>query len=217
MKIEEQAGRREKMVKNQLEKRGIKDPRVLAAFRKVPRHLFIPEGMRNRAYEDCPLPIGHGQTISQPYTVARMTEALELTGSEIVLEIGAGSGYQAAILAELCEWVYTVERVRDLALKAREILDKLGCHNVAVRTGDGTLGWREHAPYDKVIVTAGAPEIPRPLVEQLKEGGSMVIPIGTEHTQNMILGIKKGGKLVTKDLGAFRFVELIGKHGWHNG
>jgi len=217
MKIEEQAGRREKMVKNQLEKRGIKDPRVLAAFRKVPRHLFIPEGMRNRAYEDCPLPIGHGQTISQPYTVARMTEALELTGSEIVLEIGAGSGYQAAILAELCEWVYTVERVRDLALKAREILDKLGCHNVAVRTGDGTLGWREHAPYDKVIVTAGAPEIPRPLVEQLKEGGSMVIPIGSQHTQNMILGIKKGGKLVTKDLGAFRFVELIGKHGWHNG
>ncbi len=207
-------GQREKMVRNQLEKRGVKNPMVLEAFRKVPRHLFMPEGMRHRAYEDTPLPIGEGQTISQPYTVARMTEALELTGKEIVLEIGAGSGYQAAILAELAEWVYTVERIRELATRARKILDELGYHNVAIITGDGTLGYREHAPYGAIIVTAGSPEIPRPLVEQLDEGGKMVIPVGDQLTQHMIRGIKKGGKLETADLGAYRFVELVGEHGW---
>jgi protein-L-isoaspartate(D-aspartate) O-methyltransferase len=214
MAVDEYTGRREKMVRTQIEKRGIKDPRVLEAFRKAPRHLFMPEGLRTRAYEDGPLPIGQGQTISQPYTVARMTEALELTGKEIVLEIGTGSGYQAAILAELAEWVYSVERIRDLAMGARKILDELKYHNVAIHVSDGTLGWRDHAPYDRVIVTAGAPEIPRPLVEQLKEGGIMVIPVGDTHTQNMIVGVKKGGKLETTDIGPYRFVELIGTHGW---
>jgi protein-L-isoaspartate(D-aspartate) O-methyltransferase len=210
------AGQRERMVRTQMERRDIRDPRVLAAFRKVPRHLFIPEGIRSRAYEDTPLPIGQGQTISQPYTVARMTEALELTGKEIVLEVGTGSGYQAAILAELAEWVYSVERLRDLSHQARKLLDALGYHNVALRVGDGTLGWPEHGPYDGVIVTAGSPEIPRPLVEQLKEGGRLVIPVGDVHTQNMIVGVKVGGKLETTDLGPYRFVELVGEHGWKN-
>ena len=208
------SGAREKMVREQLEKRGIKDERVLKAFRAVPRHEFMPEAIQHQAYEDTPLPIGDGQTISQPYTVARMTELLELTPSHIVLEIGTGSGYQAAVLAEIAEWVYSVERHRDLAQKAREALDRTGYHNVAVRVGDGTLGWREHAPYDAVIITAGAPEIPRPLVEQLKDGGRLVAPVGDKFTQHMILGVKKGGQLETKDVGAYRFVELIGKHGW---
>jgi protein-L-isoaspartate(D-aspartate) O-methyltransferase len=208
------AGHREKMVRTQLEARGIHDPRVLAAARKVPRHLFMPEGIRSRAYEDTPLPIGQGQTISQPYTVARMTELLELTGKEVVLEIGTGSGYQAALLSELAEWVYSVERVRDLAQQARKLLDELRCHNIAIRVGDGTLGWKDHAPYDRVIVTAGSPEIPRPLIEQLKEGGRIVIPVGDAYTQNMIVGVKKGAEIETKDTGAYRFVELIGTHGW---
>lgn len=215
MGINDLAGTRDRMVRTQMEKRGIQDRRVLEAFRKVPRHLFIPEGIRNRAYEDSPLPVGRGQTISQPYTVARMTELLELTGAEIVLEIGTGSGYQSAILAELAEWVYSVERMRDLAMQARKILDELKYYNVAVKVGDGTMGWREQAPYDRVIVTAGSPEIPRPLVEQLKDGGRIVIPVGDAHTQNMIVGVKKGGKLETKDMGAYRFVELIGEHGWN--
>jgi len=202
------------MVRTQIEKRGIKDPRVLAAFRKVPRHLFMPEGIRSRAYEDSPLPIGHGQTISQPYTVARMTEALALTGKEVALEIGTGSGYQTAILCELCDWVYSVERVRSLAMGARKILDELGYHNVAVMVGDGTLGWKERAPYDAIIVTAGAPEIPHPLVEQLKEGGRLVIPVGDQFTQSMVRGEKKDGEFKTRDLGAYRFVELIGTYGW---
>lgn len=214
MVVNDLAGQREKMVRTQLEARGIKDPRALAAFRKVPRHLFIPEGMRSRAYDDSPLPIGQGQTISQPYTVARMTEALQLAGREIVLEIGAGSGYQTAILAELASWVYSVERLRDLAQSARQLLDQLEYHNVAINVGDGTFGWKEHGPYDAVIVTAGAPEIPKPLISQLKEGGRLVIPVGDQYTQNLILGVKKGDGLETEDLGAYRFVELIGTYGW---
>ncbi len=214
MEAENYTGQRRKMVRTQLQSRGIKDPRVLEAFNTVPRHFFVPEGMRHRAYEDSPLPIGQGQTISQPYTVARMTEALELKGDEIVLEIGAGCGYQAAILSQLAEWVYSVERLRDLAKMARENLDRLGYHNVAVKVGDGTLGWREHAPFNAVIVTAGAPEIPRPLVEQLDEGGRIIIPVGDSYTQNMVRGVKSKGKLDTEDLGAFRFVELVGEYGW---
>lgn len=214
MDLNDQAGQREKMVRTQLEARLIRDPRVLAAFRKVPRHYFLPEGMRNRAYDDTPLPIGHGQTISQPYTVARMTEALGLTGNEVVLEIGTGSGYQTAILAELAAWVYSVERIRELALSARNLLDELGYENVAINVADGTFGWKDHAPYDAIIVTAGAPDIPKPLIVQLKEGGRLVIPVGDLATQNLILGAKKGDQLLTEDLGAYRFVELIGAHGW---
>ncbi len=204
------------MVRSQIERRGVKDPRVLEAFRKVPRHLFMPEHARHQAYDDTPLPIGEGQTISQPYTVARMTEALGLEGHEIVLEVGTGSGYQAAILAELCEWVYSVERIRDLASGARRILDELKYHNVAIKVGDGTLGWREHSPFDGVIVTAGGPSIPGPLVDQLKEGARIVIPVGDQNSQNMIVGVKKGGKLETKNIGPYRFVELKGAHGWQD-
>lgn len=214
MATNEYAGQREKMVRTQLERRGIQNELVLAAFRKVPRHRFMPEGVQSRAYDDCPLPIGGGQTISQPYTVARMTEALELQGDEIVLEIGTGSGYQAAILAEIAQWVYSVERHRDLAMFARNILDELGYHNVAVKVGDGTLGWKEHSPYEGVLVTAAAPEIPKPLVNQLKDGGRMVIPVGSKYSQNMIVGVKRGEKLETRDIGPYRFVELVGSYGW---
>ena len=207
------ANQREKMVRDQLERRDVADPKVLAAFRRVPRHLFVPEVMRHRAYEDSPLPIGEGQTISQPYTVAAMTEALELSGSEVVLEIGTGSGYQTAILAELSEWVYSVERLRELSARARRTLDELGYENVALRVADGTLGWRENGPYDAIIVTAGGPEIPKPLVEQLKEGGRLVIPVGDLNVQSLMLGEKRDGRLVTRELGAYRFVELIGAFG----
>ena len=213
MGISNNGNQREKMVRDQLERRGISDPDVLAAFRRVPRHLFVPEVMRHRAYEDCPLPIGEGQTISQPYTVAAMTEALELSGSEVVLEIGTGSGYQTAILAELAEWVYSVERLRELSGRARKTLEELGYDNFALRVGDGTLGWRENGPYDAIIVTAGGPEIPKPLIEQLKEGGRLVIPVGDLNTQALILGEKRDGRLVTRELGAYRFVELIGAFG----
>ena len=207
------AGQRERMVREQIERRGIADPEALAAFRRVPRHLFVPEAMRHRAYDDCPLPIGEGQTISQPYTVAAMTEALELTGSEVVLEIGTGSGYQTAVLAELCEWVYSVERLRELSGRARKALDELGCTNVALRVGDGTLGWREFAPYDAIIVTAGGPEVPKPLIEQLKEGGKLVMPVGDLTVQSLLRGEKTEGRLATRELGAYRFVELIGAFG----
>ena len=207
------ANQREKMVRDQLERRDVADPKVLAAFRRVPRHLFVPEVMRHRAYEDSPLPIGEGQTISQPYTVAAMTEALELSGSEVVLEIGTGSGYQTAILAELSEWVYSVERLRELSARARRTLDELGYENVALRVADGTLGWRENGPYDAIIVPAGGPEIPKPLVEQLKEGCRLVIPVGDLNVQSLMLGEKRDGRLVTRELGAYRFVELIGAFG----
>ena len=207
------ANQREKMVRDQLVRRDVADPKVLAAFRRVPRHLIVPEVMRHRAYEDSPLPIGEGQTISQPYTVAAMTEALELSGSEVVLEIGTGSGYQTAILAELSEWVYSVERLRELSARARRTLDELGYENVALRVADGTLGWRENGPYDAIIVTAGGPEIPKPLVEQLKEGCRLVIPVGDLNVQSLMLGEKRDGRLVTRELGAYRFVELIGAFG----
>ncbi len=207
-------GRREKMVRTQIQDRGIKDPRVLEAFRKVPRHLFIPEGLAEQAYDDNPLPIGRSQTISQPYTVARMTEALGLTGKEKILEIGAGSGYQAAILAELGDWVYSVERISELARNARAVLDRLGYVNVAIRVGDGTRGWKEESPFDAIIITAGGPKIPEPLFKQLAEDGRMVIPVGDKISQNMKLVTKRQGEPIVKDLGAYRFVELVGEYGW---
>ncbi len=203
------------MVKNQIEMRGIKDKRVLRAMMRVPRHLFVPEEYRKRAYEDHPLPIGEGQTISQPYIVALMTSLLELKGDEKVLEIGTGSGYQAAILAELAGEVYSVERIPSLAIKAAETLEKLGYKNVHIKVGDGTLGWEENAPYDAIIVTAAAPKVPSSLIKQLKVGGRLVIPIGERFIQSLHRYIKgKDGNLKGEDFGGCVFVPLKGKEGW---
>ena len=205
---------RERMVETQTKARGIKDERVLKAMLKVPRHLFVDEALRDQAYGDFPLPIGEGQTISQPYIVALMTEALELKGNERVLEIGTGSGYQTAILAELALWVYTIERFPTLLERAKKVLKELGYKNISFKLDDGTLGWKEAAPFDAIIVTAASPDIPLPLVEQLTEGGRMVIPIGDEFSQTLIKGVKKGGKLHTKALEPVRFVKLVGAYGF---
>lgn len=205
---------RERMVETQIKARGIKDPKVLQAMLKVPRHLFVDEALQDQAYGDFPLPIGEGQTISQPYIVALMTEALELTGNERVLEIGTGSGYQTAILAEIALWVYTIERYHKLAEKAKKILFKLGYKNISFKVGDGTLGWAEASPFDAIIVTAAAPQIPKPLVDQLTEGGRIVIPVGDEFSQILVKGIKKGDTLKIQELEPVRFVKLIGAYGF---
>ncbi len=205
---------RQRMVDEQLVPRGIRGKRVLDAMRKVPRHLFVDEALYAQAYSDFPLPIGEEQTISQPFMVAVMTEALEMKGDERVLELGTGSGYQTAILAELCHRVYTIERVSSLAARARKVMDRLGYGNVIVRIGDGTLGWKEEAPFDAIIVTAGAPDIPHPLVDQLKIGGRLVIPVGGEFMQSLIRVRKTETGTEKEDMGGCRFVKLIGEHGW---
>ena len=188
---------------------------MLEAFRKVPRHLFLDEALWPQAYEDHPLPIGEKQTISQPYIVALMTEALHLTGHEKVLEIGTGSGYQTAILAELAEHVYSIERIPSLAKRARKLLDELKYTNVIVNIGDGTQGWKEYSPYGGIIVTAAAPEAPDPLLKQLEEGGRLVIPIGDEIQQDLVVYVKEGeDRYREENYGGVRFVKLIGAHGW---
>lgn len=202
------------MVEEQLISRGIKDKRVLDAMGKVPRHIFIEEALRSRAYGDYPLPIGEKQTISQPYMVALMTEALELRGNEKVLEIGTGSGYQSAVLAELCDKVYSVERIKSLAIKAREHLDSLKYMNVAIKIFDGTYGWIEHAPYDAIIVTAGAPEIPQSLIDQLVISGRMVIPVGDEFSQVLVKVEKNRDGIRTTNICGCVFVKLVGNYGW---
>jgi len=205
---------REKMVNNQLIPRGITDEGVLGAMGKIHRHLFVEEALMGEAYNDHPLPIGHKQTISQPYIVALMTEALELTGNERTLEIGTGSGYQTAILAELSRAVYTVERIGPLLEKAKALLGQLGYSNIYFKTFDGTLGWHEHAPFDAIIVTAGAPKTPEPLLDQLAEGGRLVIPIGNRYSQDLIRVSRTKNTFKEKNLGGCRFVDLIGEHGW---
>lgn len=208
---------RERMVAEQLARRGIQDVRVLSAMGKVPRHRFVDEALAGRAYGDYPLPIGEQQTISQPYMVALMTEALELVGHERVLEIGTGSGYQTAILAELCSKVFSVERIKALADRAIRILDNLGYYNVLVRVGDGSLGWREEAPFDAVLVTAAAPAIPEALVDQLSPKGRLVIPVGNAYGQELRKGVKGEGGVGWSDLGGCVFVKLIGEKGWPAG
>jgi protein-L-isoaspartate(D-aspartate) O-methyltransferase len=205
---------RNRMVDEQIVGRGVKDERVLAAMRKIPRHEFLPEAIRGIAYADNALPLGEGQTMSQPYMVALMTELLGLKGAERVLEIGTGSGYQSAVLAELCEKVYTVERIKPLADKARATLDRLGYKSVAIKIYDGTYGWREMAPFDAIMVTAGSPDIPAPLVEQLKEGGRMVIPVGDRYGQQLITVDKTAEGTITERSIPCVFVPLIGNHGW---
>jgi protein-L-isoaspartate(D-aspartate) O-methyltransferase len=205
---------RELMVQSQLEARGITDPRVLQAMRKVPRHLFVPEPIRYKAYDDMALSIGEGQTISQPYMVALMTELLCLRGTEKVLEVGTGSGYQAAVLAELAREVYTVERMESLSLRARKVLGELGYGNIHFRVGDGTLGWPEEAPFDRVIVTAAAPAVPEPLRQQLAEGGIIVIPVGERYSQQLLKGTKVGDALREEYSIYCVFVPLVGAFGW---
>jgi protein-L-isoaspartate(D-aspartate) O-methyltransferase len=205
---------RERMVKNQLIARGIKDERVLQAMGKIPRHLFIEDALYGEAYNDHPVPIGEKQTISQPYIVALMTEALELKGDENTLEIGTGSGYQTAILAELSSRVYTIERIKSLLGNARKLLSQLGYDNILFKAFDGTLGWKEYAPFDAIMVTAGAPHVAKPLIDQLADNGRMIIPVGDRYTQELIKVTRKGKDLEQKSLGGCRFVNLIGAHGW---
>ncbi len=201
---------RERMVTDQIAARGIDDPRTLAALRKVPRHLFVPAASRAEAYADHPLPIGHGQTISQPYIVAFMTEAIGLKGGESVLEVGTGSGYQAAVLAELASQVYSIEIVAPLAAEARERLTRLGYGLVQVRAGDGYAGWPEDAPFDAILVTAAAPRIPEPLKQQLKEGGRLVIPVGDE-LQELVVVTRRGERFEERRVLPVRFVPMTGR------
>lgn len=213
---DEYAAQREQMVRGQIEARGVRDERVLAAMRAVPRHLFVPAYQAGAAYHDTPLAIGQGQTISQPYIVALMTELLELADHERVLEIGTGSGYQAAILAQLAAEVITVERFPSLAQEARERLARLGYDNVRVEVGDGSLGWPEGAPYDAIIVTAASPEMPEPLLDQLADGGRLVVPVGPRWTQHLVRVRRQGGTFRRESLIGVAFVPLIGQHGWQD-
>ena len=205
---------RQDMVRRQLEARGITSPAVLDAFRKVPRHLFVSEALQDQAYGDYPLPIGQQQTISQPYIVAEMTQALNLKPDDRVLEIGTGSGYQAAILAQIVFKVYTIERIHPLYLQTRKLFDELKLFNIVTRYSDGTNGWPEEGPFDGIIVTAGSPQIPKPLVNQLAVGRSMVIPIGNQFHQEL-MRIDRGETAVEQvGIGGCRFVKLVGEHGW---
>ena len=209
--------RREEMVRRQIEARNITAPAVLAAMRKVPRHLFVSEALRHKAYEDYPLPIGEQQTISQPFIVAEMSQALDLGPNDRVLEIGTGSGYQAAILAEIAYRVYTIERLHPLYIQARRLFDQLQYHNIVTRYTDGTTGWREQSPFDAIIVTAGAPQAPESLIAQLAIGGRMVIPVGDQYAQDLIKIIKDRQGVRHYSLGGCRFVKLIGEEGWGAG
>jgi protein-L-isoaspartate(D-aspartate) O-methyltransferase len=205
---------REAMVEDQIKARGITDTRVLAAMRTLPRHAFVPDNFLDEAYQDHPLPVGEGQTISQPYIVALMTSRLELKGSEKVLEIGTGSGYQAAILARLSKEVHTVERIPELAAKAISTLKELGIENVIVHLGDGSLGWPEAAPYDRIIVTAAAPAVPEELTSQLAPGGRLIIPVGERWNQMLEEWEKTGAGLEKRDVLPVVFVPLLGQKGW---
>ncbi len=207
---------RKRMVEEQLLPRGIKDKRVLEAFYKVERHKFIPENIRTSAYADFPVPIGEGQTISQPYMVALMTECLDLKGEEKVLEIGTGSGYQTAILAELAKEIYSIERFESLGKRAEILLRQMEYINIKIKVDDGTLGWEEFAPFDRIIVTAASPNIPLPLIEQLKENGKLILPLGESYSQILTLIEKKKDVLNSTNICGCVFVPLVGRYGWKN-
>jgi protein-L-isoaspartate(D-aspartate) O-methyltransferase len=208
-------GPRRRLVE-QLRASGVDDEGVLRAFDEVPRHLFVPTGVRHRAYEDAPLPIGSGQTISQPSIHARYLSLLALRGGERVLEIGTGSGYQTALLARLAEQVFSVERIPALLDRAREILQLIGARNVSLLLGDGTVGWRDYAPYDAILVGAAAPEVPRPLMEQLAEGGRLLVPVGDREEQVLALVTRRGTEFERREVAPVRFVPLLGAHGWES-
>ena len=205
---------REEMIRYQIKGRGIRDERVISAMSSIPREKFVLEGEKDNAYLDCPLAIGMGQTISQPFMLALMTQCLSLKGSETVLEVGTGSGYQAAILSKLAKIVYTMERFSILTERAEKIFNELGIKNVKVIVGDGSEGLEEYSPYDGIIVTAGAPEIPKSLIDQLGKKGRIVIPVGNSFSQDLLLGIKEKGKLKISNYGGCVFVPLVGKYGW---
>lgn len=207
-------GARQRLVET-LRSQGIRDLAVLRAFEMTPRHQFVPTGIRHRAYEDSPLPIGSGQTISQPSIHARYLELLDLTGRERVLEIGTGSGYQTVLLAHLVSQVFSVERIPALYQLAREAIRKSGVNNVSMLLGDGTFGWREYAPYDAILVSAGAPSAPEPLLAQLAEGGRMLVPVGTRDEQRLMLYRRDGGNIESREVAPVRFVPLVGQHGWN--
>ena len=205
---------RRRMVEDQISGRGISNLKLLAAMNDIPRHLFVDDALASQAYADRPLTIGLGQTISQPYMVALMTDAMGLEGKEKVLEIGTGSGYQTAILAQLCDWVYSVERLPDLSRRAQKVMENLKIFNVNLHVGDGTKGWPAEAPFDAIMVTAGAPVVPRPLMKQLREGGRLVVPVGDHHMQRLVRVTRREGEYIEENLGGCRFVDLIGEHGW---
>lgn len=213
--LQEFRGPRRRLVET-LQEQGVRDLSVLHAIAEIPRHLFVPTGVKHRAYEDSALPIGNGQTISQPSIHARYLELLKLTGNEKVLEIGTGSGYQTALLARLASQVFTIERIGALLDKAREVLQQTGAGNVSFMLGDGTLGWRQFAPFDAILVGAAAPEIPVAYTEQLAEGGRLLIPLGAREEQMLHLFTKKGGELEREDIAPVRFVPLLGKHSWES-
>jgi len=210
------ARERERMVGEQLKRRGITDARVLDAMRHIPRHRFVEEGLAHSAYEDHPLPIGEGQTISQPYIVALMTSLLGLTGQEKVLEVGTGSGYQTAVLGALARRVCSIERLPRLAERARATLEALGVANVWIRVGNGALGWPDEAPFDRILVAAGGPSVPPPLVEQLVEGGRLVLPVGSAEDQVLTVVERAGGETRTRQCGECKFVKLVGKYAWES-
>ena len=205
---------RNDMVESQIIARGVTDLSVIKAMRKIPRHLFVSEALVETAYGDHPLPIGEGQTISQPYIIAEMTQALELKGNERILEIGTGSGYQAAVLAAIVDRVYTIERNNTLFLNTKKLFDKLKYHNIVTKYSDGTLGWDQESPFDAIIVTAGGQKIPEPLIKQLSLGGKLIMPVGGNFSQELIIIEKTNTGIITKNLGGCRFVKLIGRHGW---
>ena len=205
------------MVEQQIKKRGISNPNVLEAMEKVPRHEFVEEGLKGVAYQDNPLPIGMDQTISQPYIVALMTDLLDISKGHKVLEIGSGSGYQAAVISHLAMSVITVERIPKLFKKAKETLRKLGYNNITVVMADGSIGYREYAPYDRIIVTAASPSVPEELIEQLADAGKIVIPVGGMYTQQLVVLKKEGDKTIRTESIGVRFVPLLGRKGWENG
>lgn len=206
-------GPRRRLVE-QLQEQGIRDLAVLKAIDETPRHLFVPKAVRHRAYEDSALPIGNGQTISQPSIHARYLELLHLTGTEKVLEIGTGSGYQTVLLSHLAAQVFSIERVAPLLESARAIIQQLGARNISLLLGDGTLGWRQYAPYDAILVSAAAPDVPQAYVEQLAEGGRLLIPLGDREEQILYLMVKRGDRLERREIAPVRFVPLVGKHSW---
>jgi len=212
--IQAYAGQRRKMVEEQILGRGIKDLSVMEALSRVPRHLFVNSSLQHRAYGDCPLPIGENQTISQPYIVALMTQVLDLKGKERVLEIGTGSGYQTAVLAELASQIFTIERVKPLVKKTKELLEGLKYKNIVFKTFDGTYGWRDQSPFDAILISAATPSIPKSLIEQLADKGRLVAPVGERESQDLVVLNKNGNRVMERKIGSCKFVPLIGKFAW---